>query len=409
MGFYRTALQVIKASCEEKLLTRICYVFTGYPAPTEVFGEVEMQSLLDKGVDLSIVSIRSQNRGRLNSVDNCLLRKVKYSEASWDFSLFVMFIINPRLFFESVLFMGRVSKSFGEFLRLLLVSGRCYEISKYIKGEGFDLVHLFWGHYPSLINFFLKRGHFDGKISTFVGAYDLTGGAGIMKWGVNNSDFVFTHAKANIDDIKIFYQGALNVLYRGVNCVSYSYEKSRIQNEPVFAFSGRLITGKRPLMALELFSHVKTSYPSAKLHIFGDGPMLKEVLKKIHDLKLADNVVLHGHVTQKAMFEIFKEVDFFLFPSVHTSERLPNVVKESMLLGCVPVVSYSPGIDELVVHGVNGVIDEFYDLPALAADIIHLVVNSEKYEGFSSAAREKVLKCFNNDELAEDRLKIWFG
>ena len=50
------------------------------------------------------------------------------------------------------------------------------------------------------------------------------------------------------------------------------------------------------------------------------------------------------------------ESDIFLFLSSKAGERLPNVVKEAMLSGCICIVSNTPGIDELIEDGKTGFI-----------------------------------------------------
>ena len=42
-----------------------------------------------------------------------------------------------------------------------------------LKKEKPDIVHLFWGHYPSLVGYLVKKNMPDTKLSQFLGAYDL--------------------------------------------------------------------------------------------------------------------------------------------------------------------------------------------------------------------------------------------
>ena len=69
--------------------------------------------------------------------------------------------------------------------------------------------------------------------------------------------------------------------------------------------------------------------------------------------------------------------DIFLFLSSKAGERLPNVVKEAMLAGCICIVSNTPVIDELIEDGKTGFIIEEKNY-ALIPDLISSLKKKKK-------------------------------
>ena len=86
-------------------------------------------------------------------------------------------------------------------IKQLILLPKCLLISYYINITQPDNVHLFWGHFPSLVILGLKK-NISSKISMFMGAYDLRKKLLISKLAAQKSDFLFTHVKENINIIK---------------------------------------------------------------------------------------------------------------------------------------------------------------------------------------------------------------
>lgn len=78
-----------------------------------------------------------------------------------------------------------------------------------------------------------------------------------------------------------------------------------------------------------------------QFHLIGDGEMLEDVKTFLNREGLIDNVVLHGHIDNRAeMNSILRSSDIFFFPSL--SEGSPRVVIEAMAQG-TPVIATPVG------------------------------------------------------------------
>jgi glycosyltransferase involved in cell wall biosynthesis len=78
-----------------------------------------------------------------------------------------------------------------------------------------------------------------------------------------------------------------------------------------------------------------------QFHLIGDGEMLEDVKTFLNREGLIDNLVLHGHIDNRAeMNSILRSSDIFFFPSL--SEGSPRVVIEAMAQG-TPVIATPVG------------------------------------------------------------------
>lgn len=381
---------------------KVAYVFMNYSAPSEVFGKVEVEALKRKNVAVKCFSILSKFKKKTKEVNECY-----FVDLFTQLVTILKFVININLLITTLQFCINVSKNKKEILKNILILFRILAIIEKIEKFNPDIVHLFWGHYPSLLIFLLKAKGCDSKISIFVGAYDLESGLGIMEWGVNNADIVFTHAVHNKKMISTFYKGTINVLYRGIK-ISNNIESKVTTSKVRFISVGRLDYSKRPDLVLKSFSHlIKEVGYQPELIFFGDGEMRNTLEKSVRDFNLSSSVTFYGHLSQKELFNFISSSDFMLFASEQKSERLPNSVKECMNLGCIPIVSKTSGIEELVLNKVNGFIVDFSDVKNISNIITETLNSPEKIKILKENAKSTVKELFDVDKLTDKRIELY--
>jgi glycosyltransferase involved in cell wall biosynthesis len=102
--------------------------------------------------------------------------------------------------------------------------------------------------------------------------------------------------------------------------------------------------------------------------------------------------------------EIYSLADVFLLPSIE--DNLPNTIMEAMACG-TPVVAFDTGgIPDMVDHEVNGYLAAFKSSADLAAGI-NYVLTANNPAKLSNAAREKVLRDFNNQKVAGQYISLY--
>ena len=218
-------------------------------------------------------------------------------------------------------------------IKQLVLLPKCLLISYYINITQPDNVHLFWGHFPSLVILGLKK-NISSKISMFMGAYDLRKKLLISKLAAQKSDFLFTHVKENINIIKnlTLKEKKIDCIYRGVNF--NEFEKVYISNKKQFSFCtiGLLEKHKRIDQVINVFYEIKKKYINSKLIIIGTGSLEKKLKQKVNQLKLNESVIFTGWISREEVADIFLKTQFYLhFSNV---EAFSNIIKEAMYTKC---------------------------------------------------------------------------
>jgi glycosyltransferase involved in cell wall biosynthesis len=109
-----------------------------------------------------------------------------------------------------------------------------------------------------------------------------------------------------------------------------------------------------------------------RLNLIGDGPMLSEMKHRAALLPANIEIIFHGLTMDP--IPTLSASDFLILPSRH--EGLPNAVLEAMSVG-LPVVAFDiPGVNELIINEVTGLLVRPFEIKPLAQAIERLANNS---------------------------------
>ena len=382
-----------------------------FPAPSETFASSDIQSLNKLNPELSVYSLKSKHSDYNRMIKDRKLQNISIFTCKVKENILGLIeIIKSPFLFISLLFwlIKNDLKKTGHFIRCFALIPASFYILSQLKKEKPDVVHLFWGHYPSLVGFLVKRVLKDSKISMFLGAYDLEYNLNISKDLAKNADFIFTHAKANIPQLNKMNikTDGINVIHRGINIKDLSLVIENIDKKSnQIICAGRFLPDKGFDKVIDIFSKLHKNINSSNLVLVGYGSAQSDLEKQTIDLKIESNVTFTGYLSQNDVLKFMVESDIFLFLSSKAGERLPNVVKEAMLAGCICIVSNTPGIDELIEHGKTGFIIEEnnYDLiPNLISSLDEI-----KKEEIRTNAKEFILKNFDVELSMKKYINIW--
>lgn len=295
-------------------------------------------------------------------------------------------------------------------LKTLMLSPRAVEILAKLKQDPPDVVHVFWGHYPSLVSYLVQR-HLDNvPTSLFLGAYDLAKQYPISKLVARRAQLLWTHAKANLpllDSVGINSSRAL-VAHRGIDVAQFDTAPDMAsKDERLLVYAGRLISSKRIDLVLDVFRRVLAKEPRAKLKILGAGPELAYWQQQARKLGVGPSVQFAGHVPHLEAIRVFREASYFLLMS--DNDRLPNAVKEAMASACVVVVSDTPGINELVPDERYGIVIKRQNTEQAANNIIEMMSNPDARERMGLLARDWVLDNFDNRNTIAQYYRAFLG
>jgi glycosyltransferase involved in cell wall biosynthesis len=273
-----------------------------------------------------------------------------------------------------------------------------------------EVIHLFWGHYPSILGYLVKKKCPTTVLSIFLGAYDLffRDFPGTREVAAG-ADLVFTHAHANVPAITRMGvpEARIQVIYRGIDLERIrSAERSRVGRRILTV--GRLISVKRIDAALAVFQSVRKTWSDATMVVLGDGPERTRLETMADAWGLKGAVQFRGHVPQSEVFAEMAVSEVFLLLSDAPSERLPNVAKEAMAAGCACVVTNTAGISELITDGISGFIVPTGAAPGEVASVISRIFNDPGMRlRFHARALEHLREHFDLRASMQEYLLQW--
>jgi len=115
---------------------------------------------------------------------------------------------------------------------------------------------------------------------------------------------------------------------------------------------GRLCEQKGQLLLLDAMKQLHDEGINCKLILAGDGPMRKEVERRIAEYQLSKSVEITGWISSEQVKSLLLESRGMVLPSF--AEGLPVVIMEALALRRPVISTYVAGIPELIQQGKNG-------------------------------------------------------
>ncbi|MED4205055.1 glycosyltransferase [Neobacillus mesonae] len=203
----------------------------------------------------------------------------------------------------------------------------------------------------------------------------------------------------------------IRVLYGGVDLSQYHYRPPTQSDSQNIISVGRLIEKKGHHVLIQAFHKIKDKFPNATLTIIGRGDMEQQLKSLASQLRLGDSFQLLHHLPKEKVREHMVNADLFCAASIVAPngdvEGIPNTVKEAMATG-VPVISTThAGIPELVTHEQEGILVKENDADELALALEFMLLNRDKWEVYTAAARQKVEQMFDLEKQLQKQAEFY--
>ncbi len=388
---------------------KVLYITIQFPVPSETFAAVEIRALRAQGAEVSVATLKLAR-----SDCNAMLQARKLTDIHIDHNSLRSnlrglgtAIRRPDLLFRLIRALAFPPPGTNrEIVKSLATLPRTLDLFDKIRRSPPDILHLYWGHYPSLLGLLVQEHLEDTVLSLSLSAYDLHSRYGPGVTLARKAPLVFTLANANKPALEDFGvpQDRINVVYHGVDADREPSQEVPQKNLEILVVE-RLVSLKRTADCLHIFRRVLKNCPTVKLTILGDGPERARLEALAQELDLQDSVLFMGHVSHDKVFDAFARAKILL--SMSSSERLPNTVKEAMFRGSIPVVARTPGIEELISDQETGFIVEQGDIEQAAKLVVHCLKNWEEQSGLRTAARCHIIDHFSSRATARQRIAIW--
>lgn len=105
-----------------------------------------------------------------------------------------------------------------------------------------------------------------------------------------------------------------------------------------------------------------------ELMLLGDGPEKKRLEKKAEDLRIADRVTFTDYVSEEEKFNLLRQADLFVLPTLH--EGLGLVYYEAMYCGLAIVTTNNGGQNDFLKNEENALL-----VPAANTDLLRAAID----------------------------------
>lgn len=150
--------------------------------------------------------------------------------------------------------------------------------------------------------------------------------------------------------------------------------------------AGRFSAEKGQVHLVEAARTVAARDGRLRVVMFGDGPDLPRIRKKIRDAGLEHTIICPGY--ESSLSSYLRDCDILVNPSL--SEGMPNVVLEAMALEVPAVATAVGGVPELVEDGHTGRLVAPGSGQSLARGIMELAHNPRLRRSMGKAARKRI-------------------
>lgn len=135
-----------------------------------------------------------------------------------------------------------------------------------------------------------------------------------------------------------------------------SFEKNGFDAVIEFVFVGSLVSGKRPLYAIQLMQHLIAKGENVILNLFGEGDQRSVLEEYIAANNLEKYIFLNGNQNKETIKKAYQKSHFVLLPS--KSEGWPKAIAEGMFWGCVPIATNVSCVANMLDFGKRGILLE---------------------------------------------------
>ena len=345
----------------------VLYFLNRFPLPSETFVIDQICGLMDRGVEISIISLIKGDYENMHEkvVEYGLDKKTVYlseqtnSKLASRISSLGTSIFNPKIiglfnFFKY----GSVSKN----LLLPLV-----EKKKERKNYDFIIAH--FGTAGVTAMKMINANVLQGKLIPVFHGADISKKKNLEKYEADYKElFKKSFALFPISNLwknKLIELGAdsnkILVNRMGIDVAKFNFKDSEVGSGGKFRIVSvaRMVEKKGIDDAIQAMSLLKKNTDTPFTYdLVGGGPLLETLKQQAQNLGLTDVINFHGVQTHSGVKKLLSEADVFLLPSKVASdgdmEGIPVSLMESMSCGIVTLSTLHSGIPELIEHELEG-------------------------------------------------------
>lgn len=203
----------------------------------------------------------------------------------------------------------------------------------------------------------------------------------------------FKHSRDNVE-----------VIYNGLDLKDYwPAPEKRIPFRIISV--ARLDPRKGLRFLIEAAKQLRKNFPKLTIHIAGEGDNRQSLEQQIQKDGLERVVYLVGNKRGDNLLREYQEASLFVLPSLGESQGI--VFMEAMACG-LPVIGFDiGGVNEMITHGVEGILVEKENVAELASAIKRVLSDTELARAMGLRGRTRIEDNFQWEHIAEKTEKFY--
>lgn len=399
---------------------KIVYITSAFPfGNSETWAFNEINSLQKLGVE--IIIIPKTGNGKIINQDALKLSSniIDLPFFNWNISIFLLknILFNPIIFLKLISEIIQQSNSLIDFYKALAVIPKSFFLAEILKNEKIDHIHSLSTTTTAVMAHIISSKL---KVSW---SYTLHSSSIINKRYKRSLMF---HSKSALkcraisqiiaDDLSNFIGPSLSnkvsMVHLGVDIQDIKKEPNTINDPFIIATPAELKEHKGHIYAIDAAKTlIEEGIKNFKWFFYGDGPLLKDLQKKVKELNLINYCFFPGNLDHQKLLDKYKnnEVDFVISSSISildVFEGIPVSLMEAMSYE-IPVIASDCGGTKELVDGQSGILVNQKDSAAIANAIIKLKENFVYRTKMGKNARHKIEQDFDTKKNASDLIKLF--
>ncbi len=394
---------------------RLTYLIGRYPVLTETFIDREILQLLERGIDLRLVSIR-QTDAELSPRQQQLRQRVTYlmPVSAWRLAAAHLSaaIGRPRTYFGTLAWLLTRRHPRGTRLRTVLHFATGVYAAWILRDRRGVHIHAHFADRAATVALVASR-FLDTTYSVTAHAREIYVAPVLLPERIAGAAFTATCTEYNRRHLATLVDGPTAArilrLYHGLDLSTFTGEGPG-EGDPrrPMLLSVAQLWERKGLEDLVRACRVLADRGLAfSCRIVGEGPLRPRLEALITELAVGEVVTLTGALRHPEVVDLLASARAFVLPCVVAPDGdrdgIPNVILEAMASG-LPVVSTPvSGIPEVVRDGETGFLVPEHDPPAVADALARLLADPDLARRLGAAGRDFVREEFDLDRNV-DRL-----
>lgn len=397
---------------------RIGILLGPFPVVSEKFILNQIASLLDRGIDVEILTSELRKNTQIHSIVQSYRLLERTTEIAVPSKIVNRFLYLPKLL-PRTLFLHPLC-TLQAFHPKYSTASRNLKTFYFLAGcanRRFDILHCHFGQ-NGLIGAYLKDiGVAKRLVVTFHGSditsYPLRHGNKVYQVVYDRADAIT--AGTRFVQSKLIENGCpaekIHILPAGIRMEEHPpvpFEK----RDPFLVLSvGRLVDVKGFRYAIEAFKEVVKRVPQARYLIVGNGPERQMLEELIYSYGLMGSVELAGEMVDQEVMALYQKAAIFVLPSIVTKEGTEEgqglVIQEAQASGIPVIASNVGGIPEGLINGKTGFLVPPKDPFTLAEIILNLLKQPLLRKEMGEAARSFVQDHYSIEYITNKFLYLY--